>query len=218
MGTIQINEEIDLKTLVSFNRSYTNSLPELKNYLRESSGKQVKIILTRMIKEKPVYKVITGTITNVSEKSFCLTSNSDFFSQYDFEKTTLVHFDNLLGDVPMSFSDKIRSPFCFKANRLKSYMTVLSTMKKKMQECEGKKHSATLTFIQDGHKKKIECEILKVNRSNIEFHHLKTEKSSQIDLIPGTRHEKFLTPMQYLFGIHIIHGVENKINPYDDED
>lgn len=223
-------ESVEPKDLISFSREYNENLNVLVSTIRSANGKNVTLSIARIESDGGWGKKdITGSVKDPSDLNFIFVSNNDFYGTYDYKKETLIHFNNVLGDVPMLAT----STFCpYEVNDLefqRSYFLSLEGMKELMQKSVGTIHFAKLFYRfdenHDNYRKNgfvVECEITQVNKSNVKISHLRTysfggEETSFVDLSQGDKIQRFVSPNCYLYKVSIARGVKNKINLCDEE-
>jgi hypothetical protein len=223
-------ESVEPKDLISFSREYNENLNVLVSTIRSANDKNITLSIARIESDGGWGKKdITGSVKDPSDLNFIFVSNHDFYGTYDYKKETLIHFNNVLGDVPMlpTFT------FCpYEVDDLdsqKSYFLKLEEMKELLKSSIDAAHSAKLFYRFDKNHTNyrengfvVECEIKEVNKSNLKIFHLRTssfggEENSLVDLTQGDKVQRFISPNCFLYKVSVSWGLKNKINLCDEE-
>jgi len=206
--------------LICFSSEYAEYIPFMRYTLAENEGKIIDLIIARIDKDGNVSKkTITGKVGNVSTSNFSFLSNEDFFNTYDFERTLTIHFNNILGDVPLLIYDLDMDPFKISDDDyFASYFKKLLEMRKLLEKCVDTVHGARLTLQYEDKVAQVDCEIQSVNKSNAKiFRYRYSDSNKVIDLGSGIKFLKFVTPDHYLSGVSVS-GTKISINPFDDDE
>jgi hypothetical protein len=213
------NSSLKPLDLFDFSLEYKNYVSCMKENFEQNEGKSMKIILCRLDGEGNVKKKMINGIMGKSHKTFfTFFSNEDFHNCYDYEKELTVHFDNIIGDVPLTCSGKDINPFRINRHNFSLYFNRLSEMRELLKNNIGKKCTSYLDFKHQDRTVRIESKILEVNRSNIKILHIKTKSGKMIDLIPRIEFIKLVTPIYYLSHVFISDSELGATNSFDDYD
>jgi hypothetical protein len=217
--------------LISFNKKYLDHVTILKNYLYRNQGRQVQILLVRINQNGLTSeKIITGNVGQIMNNQFNFTTSEDFSGVYDYPQDRTFRFDNVLGNVPLLPTESKIKPFKIGSSELfSSYFCSLLKMRKLLKECVNITHAATLYYryckekpsFRNGNYK-VECEILKVNQSNVQFQHFRTfsyvnSDNSYVNIVPYVDFDRFIAPDRYLQKVNVNFGIKHSINLCDDE-
>jgi len=200
-----------------------NNLILLKDYINRNKGRQIKLPVTR-IKEDGLFswKHITGIVGSMGENSFHFYTCQDLSSSiYEEPIDLVVRFDNILGIIPMHPELDCINPFII-SSCYSNYLRSLIDMRTLLQECVG--YSCNMLYKGKHNFLRIEGEIVKTNKSNVEYKNFRSVVYNNsdnfykiVELNPGNRITLYINHLQYLIEVSTI-GVKNQINQYDDED
>lgn len=203
---------------------------ELVPVLKKNNNKCFKLIIARMENDGNWgKKTVTGKICDVSDDGFSFFTSSDYYEDYEKPIKKFISFKNVLGDVPMLIdAPDDMNPFKFnQIFPLVYYFKKLEKMKKLLESCVGIVHHVKLFFRYDEKHHDLregnffmDCEILKVNKSNVEIKHLRSFafldiNKSYVDLVPRNQIQSYISPECYLWKIAVSFGSVCKINPHD---
>ena len=240
-----LTEPEELTSLTAQYKEYVSTI--LWKYLQEHVNTPIKLLFKRIklthsggIQKKEIW----GTVTELKEDRFAFTSHEGLDGiYYEIPFKNTVRFFNALGWIPFLAPFKKKgmekkkeamkmNPFqnC-STEKTMSYFDFLAKAKSLMREAVGTTHSATLYFRYNKENNlfrkgnfKVECEIIKVNESNVEYYHFRTSayvnpKDFYADYVPNPEGvDRFVAPDRYLRKVSIVFGRKNNINPHDDSD
>jgi hypothetical protein len=222
---------IEPKDLISFSKRYLDHGSILKPYLVANQGKRIKLVLARINPEGSfVRKLVYGTVGDIKDNQFIFSTTQDFHNVYESPIDLVIRFDNVLGTVPLLPKSRLKPFKVGSSAKLRSYFNALKKMRKLLEECVGKVHAAKLRYryckekptFRDGNYT-TECEILKVNKSNVQFKHFRTSafvnpENKHINLNSGIDIDRFVAPDRYLQEVIVTFGIKHNFNPIDDGD
>ena len=227
-------EHIEPSDLITFSEEYKRYQKyELIPELDGSHDRDIDLIIARMENDGTWgKKIVTGTIIEMYEDGFSFFTSSNYYEEHEKPIEMFISFKNVLGDVPMlADAPDDLNPFEFndKDFPLMYYFKKLEKMKKLLESCIGVIHHAKLFFRYDeNHQDRregdfyIDCEIQKVNKSNVEINHLRSfafvnKNRSYADLVERDKIQRFISPECYLYKVVVHYGSKCEINPHDEE-
>lgn len=245
MGTLEKNtkkvvifphyREIEPKQLIEISEEYLSHIPTLMNFIIRNEGTEVQLLFVQIEKNKlnPSKKIITGVVKNIEENHFTFISTENIRNVYDRKIETEIRLDNVFGMLPLLPSASDINPY-HKGGTFAlggNYSKTLSEMHTLLRSCIGTQHAAKLFYRysqESGEVFKngnhcIECEISNVNKSNVEYKHIRTiafinKEKSYVDIRKRNNVEHYVNPDKYLYKVEVELNRTHKINPYDDED
>jgi len=211
--------------LIIFTKEYLEYVPELLKKIKKSIGHTIELRITRMklngeIQEKVIMAYVVAIL---DEKTFEITTTEDMDSKYDYPFPITIRIDNPLGLVPTLPERDYINIYRFDSKELnRKYFSFLCEAKKILRSGLDKKHSTTLTYRFNDHiKKVVDCELKKVNKSNIEMSEFRSRSYNDGKLVSvllgkGTQVVLNICPEFYLSRCSITTEREHDISPYDD--
>lgn len=219
--------KVEPENLISFSSEYEEYrqctlIPNLKSM----KGKVVSIIVTRIGHDEDVRREkLTCTIGELTSHGFFVKIGED---NEVIEK--FINFYNVLGEVPMLVEDNINPYQVDSSEIFTGYFSKLNLMRNLLKTCEKTKKSVKLFFRYDKDHEMfrngdyvIECNIIKVNKSNVEVKKILTRSFvSKENLYSEVGSDKtkivsFVSSDCYLHKV-TVSDCENKINPVDEDD
>ena len=225
-------KKIEPEDLTTFSKEYKEHIPLLKKYITENRKKICEVKLMRITENGSLKeRIILGAIGSISENNFEFYSNIDINgTYYEDSHKILIRLDNVLGIIPMLPSVTIYPFENDSSKATRNYFRALKKMTDLMKQSVGIKHSAFLFYRYDKKNPtlrngnyQVECEITKVNKSNVEYQHYRTfsfvdKENSYVDIVPRDNEvDRFIAPDRYLQKVQIFFGTSPKINPHDDQ-
>lgn len=221
-------EFIEPAELITLSKEYKNRKAEIIDVLRKNKGRLMSIFIARM-QHAGMWgkKKITGTVYSVSDNQFTFITNEDYYSKYENNIELIINFENILGNVPLLLSMEEVIPFKF-GKKFDGYLKFKREIRCLLKKEVGVAHSAILyfrygkdNFLRREGNFHIECEILKVNRSNVEIRHSKSlafiNKNNHY-LVTGEYEmvKNFVSLDCYLWKVVISPGIKSLSNSFDE--
>lgn len=220
-------KSIEPEDLITFSNQYETHRSEIISTLRLIQDKSGFNLMTVRVGHdgQLKWKERTGMVRSVTDDGFTFISRieGEGVKDDDHGEKTYIRFHNVLGEVPMLSSMHLATPFKF-GGQLTGY---LAFQKKVKNLLVGEVNSARifLRYGKDYPRRKngkiLECEILKVNKSNIEIKFFRGDAGEEghrsIELSPGRKKiVRFITSKFYISKIQYSKGIKNTINAFDE--
>lgn len=219
--------KVEPEDLISFSREYESyRVNELIPALYKTVGKITTVITMRMGHDGFAHKKsYNGRIGEIHKNGF-------FLKFGDTEQEgKFINFYNILGEVPLLLTapDDLNPYKMDSSETLMGYFPKLNEMIELLKTCEGTEKSVKLFFRYDKEHKLfrngdyvVECEVLKVNRSNVEINELlirsfTSKENFYSEVGSGEKVISFISSDCYLHKV-IVSDCKNKINPCDEDE
>ncbi len=226
---IAIPEGIHPSTLITLNDEYFQKLPAFKTHVASCLGKEYPIFFAtqRINQHGPIITDKKMFVTSLQPNGFYCTEK--YRTEVE-EEPVFYRYDNVLGEIPIlrihkdeNFFD-ISNTFSSVSLQFKEVYENLNLHNTGGVEL---KYEYAPESIFAGKEFSILGNLIKVNRSNIEYHHLKTwggerivsgvnKPYSYVDLTPRLEIDRFIAPDRILSEI-ILREELFVINPYDED-
>ncbi len=215
--------------LMAFSQEYLNHTEMFKKYISKNINKTVHFLIARMntdgeLGEKLEFsglaKELNGNLITIeSAKDPVTRILSDELHNY------VIRTDSVLGVLPFLPSGRDINPFIDSENEISlDFLDFIKRSRNLLKTCIGQTHHVELIFQTKINGKKgeeiFECEIQKVNKSNVEINQIKKglyiNGGSSITVGSFDNTVPFRTDTKFLKKITIHYGSKLKISPYDD--
>lgn len=217
--------------LLSFSPEYLRISSEMKTFIRSNNGKEIILPFARVeAGGQHVVKEMKCRITEIDSEKFIFKTPKDFSGIIHDELTEIeIKFNNVMGWIPVLPKKEKINPFVVNSKMFSSYFSALKEVRELMTKCLYEDHSATAVFSfgeEKGNQKKfIECEIIKVNKSNFRYKNARTYTEVSlgkkvdyinVNILPITDIAYFINNKYFLEKFSVTFGVKNHVNQHDD--
>lgn len=221
---------VEPSDLIIFSEQYEVHRSEIISTLKAIQDKSGFNLMTVRVGQdgQLKWKERTGTVRSVTDDGFTFISQigGEGVKDHDEGEKADIGFYNVLGEVPMLPSMHLASPFKF-GGQLTGYLAFQKKVKNLLSVKVGEINSTKiyLRYGKDYPRRKtgkiIECEILKVNRSNMEIKFFKSDTGENvtrcIEISPGRKKiVRFITSKFYISRVECSPGIKNTINAFDE--
>ena len=212
------------KDLIKFSEEYQSHIPRLLEFVKKREGGHVRLPFVRMNTDGSLMKkTMNGLVKKVENTSFIFSVKETLDDvTYEDSRDIFVRTDNILGAIPVMPGEEDMNVFENSPTETTlKYFSFLEKTKKLMISCIGVTHAATLYWWYDEKYKvgnyKTEGQIVKVNKSNVEYDCVRVCAPGCIDITPHSEISRFIAPYKYLKGFGAVFGVSHQINACDNE-
>lgn len=215
--------------LMTFSKEYTEHIILLKNYIAKNINKNINLLIARMNTDGELGEMMefSGLAKELNGNLITIESAKDPVTRIlsDELHNYVIRTDNVLGVLPFLPSGRDINPFISAENESSlTFLDFLTRSRNLLKTCLGQTHHVELIFETKINGKKgeeiFECEIQKVNKSNVEINQIKKglyiNGGSSITVGSFDNIVPFRTDTKFLKKITIYYGSKLKVDPYDD--
>lgn len=218
---------IEPADLLTFSQKYLDHQSSLRKHLLQRLGSDTTLLFSRVDSSGGSEKrTVFGKVIDVQKDAFVFKLFRDGSVEYEYGNVMHIRFQNVLGNVPLLQSGTSINPYKINHSAVfGEYFTFVGRARALLRKACGGQHAAILYYQYDEANEKfrngnyrVECEILKVNTSNVEYKHIRTfvDDHSYVDMIPRTEHDRFIAPDRFLKKATVHFGLKHFCDGYDD--
>lgn len=226
---ITVPEGIHPEKIITLSDDYFQKLPEFERHIASCLGKEYPAFFStqRMSQHGHIISDKKIFITSISTNGFYGTEQKNNDTE---EEPIFFRYDNVLGEIPVFRIDKEKNFFDVSSHFPQvntEFIQLYEALKMYDQGGVELKYHYAVDSRFFGKEFSILGNLIKINRSNIEYQHLRTWGGDRnnhgtdrpyeyIDITPHHEIDRFIAPDRILTEV-ILHDSLFSINPYDEE-